>query len=170
VQRLATRALAFEAPSSPPAGIAPFVDTTSAFYAQEQANTAAVNLLVQVSGVVAACQAAALVEYPSAQAAFSMRSCLSDALDTVTLLIDDETLYAAITDLRAAVLLFLTETAAQLPNVQTYTPARTLPCLVVAHQVFGDATMEGQILAANHVANPALVQGGAPLEVLSDAA
>ena len=53
-----------------------------------------------------------------------------------------------------------------------YTPGATLPAIVIAQIVYGDAIGEvaaraEQIVARNRIAHPAFVPGGEPLELLS---
>ncbi|MEG3640438.1 DNA circularization N-terminal domain-containing protein [Magnetococcus sp. PR-3] len=82
--------------------------------------------------------------------------------------IADET-YQALRGVAAAVALDLTQRAEQLPRVVTHTLAGTLPSLVVAHKIYGDARRANEIVTANGIGNPAQIVGGQQIEVLSDA-
>jgi prophage DNA circulation protein len=155
---------------TPTGPIAALLTPGGAALAQQQAAAAALLQMTQILLIVAACDAAARVDYPSAQSALAMRQTLGDVLDEIVLGVEDEDLYASLMNLEAAVWQHLTVTASGLPSVATYTPPRMLPMLAIAQQVYGDARMEGQILVENDVANPARVPGGVALEVLSDAA
>lgn len=76
--------------------------------------------------------------------------------------------YADMVTLRAAVSEDLRTRAVALPGITTYTPQRTLPALVVAHRLYGDATRADEITVRNNVAHPGALRGGMALEVLSE--
>jgi len=79
--------------------------------------------------------------------------------------ISDE-VYAALTTLQATVMIDLRERGAQLPKLTAYTPSATLPALVVAHQLYGDATRADELVTRNKISHPGFVLGGEALEVL----
>ena len=107
-----------------------------------------------------------VIGYDTAQAAAAMRDTLTDAIDTVCLTADDAT-YPQWRDLRAAVVADLSTRAATLPALVTFVPVRTLPALVIAYRLYGDATRAEGIVARNDLEYPGFVPGGQPLEVLS---
>lgn len=104
--------------------------------------------------------------YDTAQAAATLRDTLTDAIDTVCLTADDPT-YQQWRDLRAAIVADLSTRAATLPSLVTFVPTRTLPALVIAYRLYGDATRAEEIVARNDLEYPGFVAGGQPLEVLS---
>lgn len=104
--------------------------------------------------------------YDTAQAAATLRDTLTDAIDTVCLTADDAT-YQQWRDLRAAVVADLSARAATLPSLVTFVPTRTLPALVIAYRLYGDASRAEEIVARNDLIYPGFVPGGQPLEVLS---
>ncbi len=140
----------------------------TAVQAQNQVNLAAVDNLVQQTAVAEAARASAQAMYSSADEALAVRETLCEAMDTVAARSSDR-VYVCIADLRAAVVLDLGSRAAQLPRLSSYHLPATMPALVVAHRVHGDATREADIVARNHVRHPGAVPGGTTLEVLSDA-
>ena len=88
---------------------------------------------------------------------------------TQRLLADDATsdaLAAALTDLRAAMQQHLDVVAGNLPSITTYTPAASVPALLLAWQLHGDPTRDLEIVARNDVLDPNFVPGGEPLEIL----
>ncbi|UXF57498.1 DNA circularization N-terminal domain-containing protein [Chromohalobacter phage YPCBV-1] len=80
----------------------------------------------------------------------------------------NDQVYADLVALRAAVSEDLRTRAVALPGMTTYTPQRTLPALVVAHRLYGDATRADEITVRNNVAHPGALRGGMALEVLSE--
>lgn len=77
-----------------------------------------------------------------------------------------DALYDQILDLRSAVLQDVAERVVNLPALRSYTPGATLPALVLAHQLYGDATRSQELLERNAIRHPGFVAGGQALEVL----
>ena len=50
----------------------------------------------------------------------------------------------------------------------SYTPQATLPALVIAHRLYGDATRADEVCVRNNVRHPGALRGGMALEVLSE--
>jgi prophage DNA circulation protein len=72
----------------------------------------------------------------------------------------------ALRDLRAAFYAHLRRTTADLPELGRYTPPVTLPALVIAYQLYGDATRAAEIIERNpSIEHPGFVQGGVTLAV-----
>jgi prophage DNA circulation protein len=134
---------------------------------QELANKAAIEQLVSLACLATCCEVAAKITYESADQALAVRRFLTDLLDNDSDTSTDDDIYGALVDLRTALLRHLSIEAGKLPSVRRYTPAQTLPALVIAHELYGDATRESELLARNDVSNPCFVRGGVPLEVLS---
>lgn len=130
-------------------------------------NRAAVDRLVRQSAIISASSASSDWEYSSSADARGVRDELGDALDLEAETAPDAT-YSALVDLRAAVVRDLTDRAMQLPRLVRVTPARTLPALVLAHQIYGDAGRAEEIVSRNRLRNPLAVPGGQALEVLGD--
>lgn len=76
--------------------------------------------------------------------------------------------YNALTALRAALTTDLRTRALALPNMTGYTPQATLPAVVVAHRLYGDATRADEICMRNNVRHPGALRGGITLEVLGE--
>ncbi|AMK09654.1 hypothetical protein AWY79_00290 [Pseudodesulfovibrio indicus] len=73
--------------------------------------------------------------------------------------------YAALTDLRVAVVQDFASRES-LPRLTSYQPAETLPAVVVAYDIYGDAAQADQIVTRNKVRHPGAIPGGSVLEVL----
>lgn len=132
---------------------------------QQVSNRAATQRLVQTGATVAAIRTAGRAEYESQQAAEAARLELNEQIDTLALAAADAT-YAALVDLRAAISADLASRPG-LPGIRAYTPATTLPALVIAHTLYGDAAREADIVARNRPSHPGFVSGGQALEVLN---
>jgi prophage DNA circulation protein len=105
--------------------------------------------------------------YADIDTAIGVRDQLTDVIDMLSLTADDQ-LYPVLMDLRASVVRDINTRVAALPALVTFVPARTLPSLVLAYRLYGDATRDAEIVARNDLVYPGFAQGGAPLEVLSE--
>lgn len=132
-------------------------------------NALAVNRLMQRAAVVEAVHASADVTFASRDEALALRDELGERID---LLADDadEAVYRALVALRVALVRDITTRGADLARIDHATLARTLPALVVAHRVYGDAARGDEIVARNRarVRHPGFVPGGVALEILRD--
>ncbi|ADU63396.1 DNA circulation family protein [Pseudodesulfovibrio aespoeensis Aspo-2] len=135
---------------------------------QAAANDQAVTDLVRRAALVEAARGSATLEYESYDQAAALRDSLADALDTTAASAPDA-VYLALTDLRTAMVVDITARGADLARLGTWTPTSTIPALVVAHKIYGDAGRAEDIVARNRVRRPGAVPGGMPLEVLVDA-
>lgn len=77
-------------------------------------------------------------------------------------------LYYALIDLRAAVTRDVAVLGLLLPYTVSWTPAATLPAVVIAHRLYGDALRDADIISGNAIRHPGFVPGGVALEVLSE--
>lgn len=62
---------------------------------------------------------------------------------------------------------FLREEAASLPRLSDYTPALTMPAVLLAHRLYGDASRADELVRFNALDDPLRVPGTVPLKVLS---
>ena len=143
------------------------VATTTPSRKQQASNQTALINLVQQSAVVASAQTATTLTYDSAEQVIVARDAITEQLQEVEATADDDT-WRALVDLRGQVIEDLTTRAAQLPSVTSYVPLITMPSLVLAHQIYGDANRETEIVTRNQITHPGFVSGGDELEILSD--
>jgi prophage DNA circulation protein len=141
---------------------------------QQAANRQALVSLVQGTAVIEAARTVASFDFTtdvtSYQEAAAIRTELADRLDALAEAPDcDDATYQALTDLRAAVVRDITARGADLARIVSYAPRTTLPALVVAHMLYGDAAKTDVIIARNRLRHPGFVPGGRVLEVLTDA-
>lgn len=152
----------------------PSIPTTTSTRKQQAQSAGALHRMVQRVAVAEASRQSALAAYPARNDALAVRERLTDAIDAQVEAVDpvygrpvSDTVYQALTDLRAAVAEDLRVRGAKLPSVRTVTTATTLPALVVAHQVHGDASRYQEICDRNGIRHPGFVPGGEALEVLN---
>lgn len=117
--------------------------------------------------VIEAATATASKEYVTADDALADREAVVSALDTIEPAADD-VVFQSLSGLRKAVVTDLTSRGAELPRVRTVTLPSTIPALVAAYRIHGDASRDEEIVARNRIRHPGRVPGGTPLEVLSE--
>lgn len=143
--------------------------TVTASRMQQATNQAAMTGLVRQMAVIEASRAATLAEFDSYQHADTVRTDLADAIDGIVEAGVSDGVYDAMMALRAAVVRDITARGADLARVVSYTPNATMPALVLAYALYGDAQRDADIAARNGVRHPGFLPGGEALEVLSDA-
>lgn len=154
-------------------GAAPIPQTTSNRQAQA-ANTDAMFALIQQTATIEAIQSSSQASYTSSDDAMAVRDELLTAIDNQMERTDisgqsiDDELYQSLADLRAAMADDLRIRGARLPEIEHVEFTATLPALVLAHLVFGDAERDAEIIERNRISHPLFVRGGQSLEVLSE--
>jgi prophage DNA circulation protein len=144
----------------------PTVPTTTTTRRQQAAGIDALHAITQRGAVIAACRQSAAMDYASLDDALAIRAELLDALDIQMDGADEDAVYQALADLRTAVAEDLRTRGARLPQLRTVTPGATLPALVLAYRIHGDASRDAELIARNHVRHPGFVPGGTAIEVL----
>lgn len=131
-------------------------------------NQDALQQLVVRAAVIEACRASATLEltgvYGNSTAVMELRLELADRLDLLSETASDP-VYVALVTLRTAVIRDLNLRGSNLAQLTSLTPAATLPSLVLAHQLYGDATRADELLSRNRIRHPGFIAGGQPLEV-----
>jgi prophage DNA circulation protein len=135
---------------------------------QERANHDALLRLVRSLAVVHAAHLAPDAVFDSYDAAVAVRDAIGDRLDEQLEGADDAT-FAALEQLRADLVRAVPGEETDLPRLVRYTPAYTVPSLVLAHQLYGDLSLEADLVARNRILRPGFVVGGTDLEVLARA-
>jgi prophage DNA circulation protein len=105
------------------------------------------------------------LEFSSRQHATQFRTEYIEVADFLSLDMDGDE-FEVFADLNTAVHKHLEKVSATLPELGTFTPADTLPSVVVAHLAYGDARLEPEIVARNDIPFPGFVPQGEPLEVV----
>jgi prophage DNA circulation protein len=141
---------------------------------QQARNQHAIVSLSQAAGVAAGADQLAASDFTSQKDATDALEAISDVIDGIQDQVDpfggpiSDSVYLALQDLRAAVADDIRERGLRLPQVASYTPHATVPALLVAHAIYGDARREEDITQRNNLRHPGFVPGGEPLEVLRD--
>jgi prophage DNA circulation protein len=108
-----------------------------------------------------------MIALPSASSASALQRDLLERIDSLVEEPDiDLELYHALEDLRASVVIYLERTALNLPDIVDYSPAITIPALVAAYDIYGDASRAADIVARNRQLRENELIGGVVLEVL----
>jgi prophage DNA circulation protein len=141
---------------------------TTATRIREAANYDAILRLVRSLIAIQSARLAPAETYDSYDAAVTTREAIVALLDEQMEGAGDDS-FAALERLRADLVRAVPGEASDLPSLVRYTPGYTVPCLVLAHRLYGDVSREADIVARNRVERPGFVLGGRELEVLSDA-
>jgi prophage DNA circulation protein len=130
--------------------------------------------LVNLAAAAELVRAVASATFASYQDAIATRDAAADRLEQLALRqadAGDDVGQDAYDALRAALVGDVTARGGTLARLQSYTPAITLPALVLAYSLYGDpAKVEAQadeIVARNRVAHPGFVPGGQALQVVT---
>lgn len=153
---------------------------------QQAANYNAMNALVRQAAIAEAAQAAVVTEttitlangitrpatadteYDSYQQAVDTRDALVGRLDSEAESTQSDTAYIALSALRAEVVKVVPNPDQDLPRLIIYAPRQTLPSLLVAYQLYGDAARADEIARRNSPRNPGFLTGGQPLEIVAN--
>lgn len=131
-------------------------------------NGAALAELATRAAVITQARNAASISFENYEQAMTVRDQLTESLEAHALTAPDA-LYTTLMDLRVAIVRDITARGADLAHLVKYTPKATLPSLVIAHAIYGDASRETEIVSRNKVRHPGAVPGGQDLEVLTNA-
>ncbi|RMG60288.1 MAG: hypothetical protein D6717_00360 [Gammaproteobacteria bacterium] len=132
----------------------------------QASNQQALTDLVRVSSVAAEARAATTVGFETSGQALAERDRIAERVAALAAGAADP-VRDALLDLHVAARMDLAERAAALPRLATFTPAETMPSLVLAHEIYGDARREPELSARNRFRHPGFVPGGEPVEYLS---
>jgi prophage DNA circulation protein len=106
--------------------------------------------------------------YDSYQAAIKVREDLVDRIDAESEVTANDEVYVALSDLRTSVVQAVPNPEQNLARIVQYVPRETLPSLLVAYQIYGDAGRADDIATRNSARHPGFLMGGQQLEVLAD--
>lgn len=141
--------------------------------------------LVRRCAMIEAARSASQADYDTYDQAVAMRDELAALLDdeaagivpastgngspATTVREVSEPVYQALTALRVALVRDLSTRAIDAPRVTRATLPSTMPALVAAYRIHGDATREAEILSRNGrlIRHPGFVPGGEALEIIS---
>ena len=149
------------------------IPVTTAIRQQQEQNTSAMQRLVRQTALIEACRSSSVAEYQTRDDALSLASTLLSALDDQMATVEpvngepiSDDIYQAMAGLRASVATDLRTRGARLPYLSSWLPLSTMPALVAAHLIYGDATRADEITSRNGISHPGFVPGGTLLEIL----
>lgn len=151
-------------------GTRPYAGTSARTTSSVKAagNRAALAAVVRRTALVEAARASSKVEYATYDDAVATRNTLTAALAEEVRSASNDRVKSSLRLLSAAVVRDINTRGADLTKLSTVTPSATLPALVVAHQVLGDATRASEILSRNPaIIDPLAVPGGQPIKVVA---
>lgn len=79
---------------------------------------------------------------------------------------DDDQTFGALSDLKAAMVLDITERAANLARIKNIFPMEPMPALVMAYEIYGEIEQAEEIRIRNKVRNPNFMPAGKAVQVL----
>lgn len=145
----------------------PVPTTTASRVAQATNQDAIKSLLVtQVSIQVAQAIATTTTPFTTYNQAMTIRDSLLEQLDTLAETTDDDS-YLAIVELQTQLIRRVDEVAPGLASIEQITLQASVPDLVLAHTLYGDASRADELSSRNDVTHPLFVPAGVELEVLS---
>lgn len=97
--------------------------------------------------------------------AMQLRGEIMTSVEITSLRCEDDTLFSALADLRAASLQALSVNAGRAPNVVQVVEQSTRPSLAIAYRYTGTVSAAEDIVSRNNIRHPAFVRGGQPLEL-----
>jgi prophage DNA circulation protein len=145
---------------------APALSPLSTMGTKAEANAEAISGLVRRVALAEAARDVSTMNFDTYEDGLAVRDLLADGLEDEATMASDP-VYLSLTDLRVAVVKNFAGRGS-LPRLTSYKPAETLPALVVAHSIYGDATRSDEICSRNRVRHPGAVPGGMSLEVLTN--
>ncbi|AUZ85786.1 DNA circularization protein [Methylophaga nitratireducenticrescens] len=135
---------------------------------QQATSTKAVYDLVNRTTLIEAARSSSQAEYATYDDAIRVRNNLLTELDVQMKANDvSDDVFTSLLDLRVTVIEDIRTRGADLSRLTTYTPKASLPALVIAHNLYGDAFREQEVIERNNVSHPGFVSGGQALEVLN---
>lgn len=143
----------------------PAATATTPSNQQAALNRTANAALVRQLAVTEAAGLLQSAEFDSAIAAAEARDTVLAAIDSEAGVTPDDMLFRELSALAAASTRAVAARTDSLARIGTVQFSATLPALVVAHRVYGDATRADEIVSRNRVRHPGFVPGGAALEV-----
>lgn len=140
---------------------------TTAARRQLDDNRQAVADLTRRTAIIEAARSAGRIDYTSKNEAIISRDSIVEAIENEQLSASDN-VFDSLADLRAAVVADVNARAADLAKLIPYTPKATLPAVVLAYRLYGDANRDLELVARNHISHPGFVRGGQTLEILTN--
>lgn len=149
-------------------GVSDVEDTGSSQTVVARSNQNQLVLLFRAVAAIEGARALQELDYDSRDKVLEIRTTIGDRLDELASdASSNDALWAALIDLRAAFSSRMLDVAATLPELVDFTPQESVPALVLAYDLYGDAERDREIVARNAIKNPNFVPGSVPIQVFS---
>lgn len=135
---------------------------------QQAANHNAMNELIRQVAIGELSKEAVVTDFESIQDATETRNEIIELIDAESESTTNDSAYMDLGNLHTEVVRGIPPSGQSLPQLISYTPKATLPSLLVAYQVYGDASRADEIAQRNKPRHPGFLPGGDVLEVLAD--
>ena len=145
----------------------PSTPTTTANRKQQAQNQTAFLGLVQQSATIEAARCVPYLQFAHRGEAENVRDEICDRLDQEGERTKYDTLFRSLEQLRHIVVSDISARATDLAKLSNYTPAKTLPALVLSYDLYENLNYEADLVGRNKITHPGFVPGGQALEVLN---
>lgn len=142
---------------------APYVTPTRKV---EEKNKFVFDNFMKQTATLNAVKIASTTTFTSTEEVNEVREQLTAQLEEQIISTDDDTVYLALSEVKAQLVRVLPDVDIQLPNIQTIKPAATTSALVLSYDLFENAESEADIIERNKIAHPGFILGGKELEVV----
>ncbi len=149
---------------APPVALA---STASATAVTQASNDQLIADACAIGALCAVSDALPDLVFESVDQAEGFRDNVVSVAETLEGSVASDNLFQALLDLKAAIIAHIESAAGTLPSLSSFRPAKTLPALAIAYELYGDAFRDEEICRRNDVGHPCFVPGGVALEVLS---
>lgn len=162
ITQRASKLLAGLGDSSPGEASTPLADRSAQ-------NTRAIYRASRAAALARSTETYSRSPFDSSSLALSVLTDLRDEIDALLEYSASDALFQALVDLRAAATQHLTQTATNLPRTVEYKVRTEIPALLIAHDLYGDARREAEVVARNRIPHPLFVSAGT-IEVIDGGA
>jgi prophage DNA circulation protein len=133
-----------------------------------QRNKASLNNLIRATAMAEAAKDAVEIEFDSVEDAELYRADLFEVIESLQIdpYISNKQ-YGNLYQYKADLVKSVPEPGRDLPSIREYTPSSTTNSLAIAYELYGELSLDQDIVDRNRISNPALIMGGVPIEVIS---
>jgi len=128
-----------------------------------------IDKLIQASAVITMALNTSRIAFRSATSAREVRNVILAKIDQIVLDGVSDQVSQNYEQLRAVVVQDIDVRSITLPQLKVIRPIKTIPALVLTHNLYGEITRVQDIIERNKIEHPGFIPGGEPLEVLLDA-
>lgn len=134
---------------------------------QQLRNADALKALILDTAITEMAELSSQTDFASADDAIAVRDEVSGLLEERAIASGDDKTYLQFMKLRASVIDDLTNRSANLSRVKETQPHGFTSSLLLAHNLYGDASREEEVVERNNLLTPGFISPQAPLKVLN---